>query len=191
VAHALLRSPAPGVSAEGCEPDTMTHVTEQLFRDVMGRFASGITVITTEFDGEVFGMTANAFMAGSLQPPLCVISIARTARMFERLQSTRRFGVSLLSELQQTLSDRFARRNTPGVDPQFSHIEGIPVLARSLAAIAADVVATADCGDHLLFIGQIVGMEAAEGQPLLYYRGKYSALYRAPRAEPIAAPEFW
>ena len=169
----------------------MTPLDEQLFRGVMGRFATGITVITTELGGEVFGMTANAFMAGSLHPPLCVISIARSARMCERLQMSRRFGVTLLSELQQGVSDRFAGRPVHGLDHAFDDIEGIPVVARGLAGIAANVVATADCGDHLLFIGEIVGMEAAEGDPLLYYRGKYSALYRAPRAEPIAAPEFW
>lgn len=169
----------------------MTAAAEQLFRSVMGRFATGITVITTELGGEVFGMTANAFMAGSLAPPLCVVSVARTARTHERIGESRRFGVSLLSELQRNLSDHFAGRNPPGVEPVFTRIREIPVLAQSVAAIAAEVVATADCGDHTLFIGHIVGMEAAEGQPLLYYRGQYSALYRAPRAEPIQAPEFW
>ena len=169
----------------------MTATAEQLFRDVMGRFATGITVITTELDGEVHGMTANAFMAGSLSPPLCVVSIARTARMHERLETTRRFGVSLLSELQQELSDHFAGRQPPGVDLAFVYIESVPVLAQSLARIAAEVLTTADCGDHTLFIGEIVGMEAAEGQPLLYYRGRYSAIYRAPGAAPLEAPEFW
>lgn len=169
----------------------MTPDTETLFRSVMGRFATGITVITTEVDGEVFGMTANAFMAGSLKPPLCVISIARTARMFEHLRATRRFGVSFLAASQHHMSDHFAHRSVQGVEPVFARIAGVPVLSQSIAALAADVVATTDCGDHLLFIGQILGMEAAEGRPLLYYRGQYSALHHAPSAEPIQAPEFW
>lgn len=169
----------------------MSPGVKQLFRSVMGRFASGITVITTELDGEVFGMTANAFMAGSLDPPLCVVSIARTARMHERLAASQRFGVSLLSEQQLGVSDHFAGRMPPGVHPAFAHIKGIPVLEHSIAAIAADVSATADCGDHSLFIGRIVGMEATEGMPLLYYRGQYTSLPRAARATPIEAPEFW
>lgn len=169
----------------------MAQSVEDLFRSVMGRFATGITVITTEVDGEVFGMTANAFMAGSLTPPLCVISVARTARMYERLLSTRRFGVSFLSTAQLALSDHFARRRQMQAMPELAYINEMPVLAQAVAALAANVVATTDCGDHLLFIGQIIGMQAAEEQPLLYYRGQYSALHRAPRAERIEAPEFW
>jgi flavin reductase len=191
MAGCVLRSCLPNDASERSGLGLTAVSNEQLFRAVMGRFATGITVITTELEGDISGMTANAFMAGSLSPPLCVISIARTARTCERLNATRQFGVSLLSESQQTLSDHFARRYTPGVVPTFTRIGGVPVLQHSLAAIAADVVATADCGDHLLFIGHILGMEAADGQPLLYYQGKYSALYRARRAEPIEAPEFW
>jgi flavin reductase (DIM6/NTAB) family NADH-FMN oxidoreductase RutF len=65
----------------------------QLFRQVMGRFATGVTVVTTRLNGETFGMTANAFMAGSLEPMLCVVSISRTAQMHGRLQAAGHYGV--------------------------------------------------------------------------------------------------
>src|SRR4051812_38865036 len=85
-------------------------VPPALFRKVMSRFATGVTVITTDVGGEVFGMTANAFMAGSLTPPLCVISIARSAKMHARLVESRRFGVSFLAEPQAPLAQHFAGR---------------------------------------------------------------------------------
>ena len=169
----------------------MPEVDPGLFRKVMGRFATGVTVVTTSVAGEVFGMTANAFMAGSLAPPLCVISIARAAQMHGRLVSARRFGVSLLGEAEQPLSQRFSGRGPIGAAaPAFRYLGEIPVLAGGIGALAADVVATAACGDHTLFVGRVTAMEPAEGRPLLFYAGRYAALHPGEQVADIAY-SFW
>jgi flavin reductase (DIM6/NTAB) family NADH-FMN oxidoreductase RutF len=81
-----------------------SHTDRQLlFRQVMGRFATGVTVVTTCVGEETFGMTANAFMAGSLEPMLCVVSINRAAQMHSRLLQAGHYGVSFLTQLQQHL----------------------------------------------------------------------------------------
>jgi flavin reductase (DIM6/NTAB) family NADH-FMN oxidoreductase RutF len=170
------------------------HDTEQqrrLFRQVMSRFTTGVTVITTAVDGEIHGMTANAFLAGSLDPLLCVVSINRAARMHARLHGTRRYGVSFLSQEQQHLSAYFARQVVRHLEPEFIYRGSVPVLARAVAFVTAEVLDTAECGDHTLFIGQITHMELGEGQPLLFYAGRYARIDRLHPIEEVEPPEFW
>jgi flavin reductase (DIM6/NTAB) family NADH-FMN oxidoreductase RutF len=178
--RALLPPEAPG---EGVSP--------RLFRQVMGRFATGIAVITTEIDGQVHGMTANAFMAGSLHPPLCVISIRNESRLCGMLLRSNMYGVSFLSEQQRHLSNHFAGQRLAEVAPEFRHCAGVPVLDRALAVIAATVVDTATCGDHTLFVGHIAHMEAGEGKPLLFSRGRYAGIDEDHPIERIMPPTFW
>jgi flavin reductase (DIM6/NTAB) family NADH-FMN oxidoreductase RutF len=166
-------------------------VPPALFRKVMGRFATGVTVITTDVGGEVFGMTANAFMAGSLAPPLCVISIARGAKMHARLEESGKFGVSFLGEQQAPLAQHFAGRAFAPVEPTFRRLGDVPVLAGSVGVIAADVVSTAECGDHTLFVGRIAHLTAEEHAPLLFYGGRYAALDREQRLEHFGPQSFW
>ena len=92
---------------------------QRLFRQVMGRFATGVTVITTRVDTETFGMTANAFMAGSLEPMLCVVSINHSAQMHARLRRAGHFGVSFLTQQQQHLAAHFAGRPLARLIPDF------------------------------------------------------------------------
>lgn len=166
-------------------------VTEAMFRKVMGRFATGVTVVTARLDGEVFGMTANAFLAGSLSPPLCAISIARAAKMHLHLEAAGCFGISFLSEEQAHLSQHFAGRKVAGVAPMFRYLGGIPVLAGGVGGVAAEIAHTADCGDHTLFIGRITALEAAEHRPLLFYSGRYATLDREQRFEDLGRHSFW
>jgi len=166
-------------------------VTQAMFRKVMGRFATGVTVVTTSVCGEAFGMTANAFLAGSLSPPLCAISIARAAKMHLHLEAAGCFGVSFLSEEQAHLSQHFAGRKVAGVAPMFRNLGGIPVLAGGVGAVAAEIVHMAECGDHTLFIGRITALEAAEHRPLLFYAGRYATLDREQRFEDLGRHSFW
>jgi flavin reductase (DIM6/NTAB) family NADH-FMN oxidoreductase RutF len=165
--------------------------SRQLFRQVMGRFATGVTVVTTTGSNQIYGMTANAFMAGSLDPMLCVISINRTAQMHERLLRAGHFGVSFLSEWQQHLSAHFAGQRLGAIGPEFTYRGLTPILARAVAAVTADVVDTTECGDHTLFIGQINHMETAVGRPLLFYRGRYARIDLSNSIEEADPPEFW
>lgn len=162
-----------------------------MFRQIMGRFATGITVITTNFEGETFGMTANAFMAGSLVPPLCIISISHAAQMYARLLASKRFGVSFLNEEQQHLSGHFAGKQFEGLEPDFVELDGLAVLNRAAAALVADVVKTTECGDHTLFIGQLSRMKLGSAMPLLFYGGRYAFVDRAANIGEIEAPAFW
>lgn len=163
----------------------------RLFRRIMGRFATGITVVTTAIDGEVYGMTANAFMAGSLEPPLCVVSIGNSARMAARLRTSGHYGVSFLREDQQWVSQHFAGKPVPGREPTFRMFDETPVLEHSLAALTTRVDSTATCGDHTLFIGEIFAMTEEGGKPLLFSASKYGKVGFANDLDDIPPPEFW
>jgi flavin reductase (DIM6/NTAB) family NADH-FMN oxidoreductase RutF len=167
--------------------DPRPPIDPTLFRRVMGSFATGVAVITAEIEDGVRGMTANAFMSGSLAPPLCIISISKKARMHEVLERAGHFGVSMLAKGQEAVSQHFARQGATDPDVSFEHIDGIPVLAGVAAAIAAEIEARHDCGDHTLFIGHIVGMRDDAKPPLAYHGGKYAELlYKStPTAEPM------
>lgn len=163
-----------------------------LFRRVMGRFATGVTVITAEAEaGQVRGMTANAFMSGSLTPPLCIISVAQKARLHPALATAGHFGVSMLAQGQESISQHFAGQGAAEPDVSFEHIEGVPVLAGVSAVIAANIVARHDCGDHSLFIGQIIGMRDEGRAPLVYHAGKYAMLHYRKETPADQTIDFW
>ena len=160
------------------------------FRRVMGRFATGVTVITAEAHGERRGMTANAFMSGSLEPPLCVVSVAKRAHMHGHLTAAGRFGVNVLAAGQENLATHFAGRPVPNFHVPFHDAGGVPALPGTAALITAEVVATHDCGDHTIFIGHILSMAAGDKAPLLYHASRFAALVVL-REEAPALPEFW
>jgi flavin reductase (DIM6/NTAB) family NADH-FMN oxidoreductase RutF len=120
---------------------------QRLFRQVTARFTTGVTVVTTRIGDETFGMTANAFMAGSLEPLLCVVSINRTAHMHGRLRLAGHYGVSFLSQEQQHLAAHFGgKRLVGGLVPDFELYGPTPVLKHAVAALTADIVDSAECG---------------------------------------------
>ena len=133
-----------------------TPLDSALFRKVMGRFATGVTVITAEAEGGVRGMTANAFMSGSLSPPLCIISVAKKARLHRTLHGTRAFGVSMLAQGQEAISRHFAGQAPADPEVLFEHMQGVPVLAQVCAALAAEVEARHDCGVLCFFVGRVI-----------------------------------
>ena len=170
--------------------ETVTEIEPAHFRRVMSRFASGVTVILAEVNGEMRGMTANAFMSGSLDPPLCVISVTKRAHMHGHLIAAGRFSVNILASGQEDYAGHFAGRPVPGLELDLGRSEDVPILAGTAGWMVADVAASHDCGDHTLFIGHIRVMEASEHAPLLYFAGRYAAL--VPLREPAPQlPEFW
>jgi len=162
----------------------------RVYRRVMSRFATGITVVTTAIDGEVFGMTANAFMAGSLEPPMCVVSIGNTAKMAARLRTAGHYGVSFLREDQQWLSQNFAGKPIEGREPTFRIFDKTPVLEHSMASMSAIIDSTASCGDHTLFIGRIFAMTEEGGRPLLFSASRYGNV-SFEDVDDIKLPGFW
>ena len=152
------------------------------FRSVLGRFASGITVITTvDADGRDVGMTASAFSSVSLQPPLVQVCVDRAASMFDALLHAERFGVSVLADEQEALSRRFA-----GVESshRFEGIgytrgdSGVVLLDDALAQLECRIASRMEAGDHVIFLGEVERATARDARPLLYYRGGYAQLER-------------
>jgi flavin reductase (DIM6/NTAB) family NADH-FMN oxidoreductase RutF len=166
-------------------------IEPRLFRSVMGRFATGMTVVSSTLDGRVYCMTANAFMSGSLEPPLCVIAVGCNTRMHAVLTQARHFGVSVLADDHEKYSRHFGGRPIDKLQAAFEHVDETPLLADRLAGIAARVTDTYPCGDHSLFVGGIFYMNAkAHGKPLVFYGGHYAVLVRRPGLD-VPIPEFW
>jgi len=156
---------------------------KQLYRKVMGKFATGVTVITVpSANGVVRGMTANSFTSVSLDPMLVLVCVDYRARTLALMQASDRFGISVLTEEQQPLSDYFAGSEQDaeaarrlGVRFRVSE-QGTPLLEGCLATLDCCKVAAHVAGDHTIFVGEVEAMDAVEGRPLLFYSGRYHRL---------------
>lgn len=151
-------------------------IDDRLFRNAMGSFATGVTVITTKVSGEVHGMTANAFMSISLKPKLIAISVGENARMLGFIKDSKQFAVNVLSSAQQNESKQFSGQLNLEHEVQFDTYMGVPTLADSLAVITCDLHSEYVVGDHTVFIGQVTGIQLEEKDPLIYSQGKYREL---------------
>ena len=163
----------PGHASRGVEPPQ--------FRQLLGRFATGITVITARTaKGDPIGMTANSLASVSLEPPLVLVSVEKVHEMHTALQGATHWVFNILSSEQEALSRRFA-----GVEPNrflgvsyHENDRGIPVIDGTVAHIECEKHAAVPGGDHTIFIGLVVGGDATDRRPLLYYRGGYAGLSR-------------
>lgn len=152
-------------------------------RNVLGRFATGVTVLSTGGDN-AHGMTANSFTSVSLRPPLVLTCVARTAGMHAEIETTRSFGVSVLGAHQERLARYFADRRRPSGIEQFDVTDwfpgphtGVPLLVNTVAWLECALVATYDGGDHSVFIGQVLGMgRDPVGAPLLFCDGQFESV---------------
>lgn len=155
------------------------------FRDVLGRFASGVAVVTAISADEPVGMTCQSFSSVSLDPPLVLFIPAKTSRAWPLIQRSGRFCVNFLGSDQAELSNKMASR---GVDPSTglrtskfaevawspSQATGSPVLEGTLAHIDCSIHAVHEAGDHYLVIGRVLELAANQDQdPLLFFQGKY------------------
>jgi flavin reductase (DIM6/NTAB) family NADH-FMN oxidoreductase RutF len=145
------------------------------FRQVMGRFATGVTVVTTVERDTVHGMTANGFLSVSLRPPLVLVSLGR-CKMNEMLPRSGRYGVSVLSQDQQHFAAHFAAQRASTVDPTFSWQGGIPLLEGALAHLVCRVVDVHRAGDHVLWIGEVEYLDHRDDEPLLFYTGRFGTM---------------
>jgi flavin reductase (DIM6/NTAB) family NADH-FMN oxidoreductase RutF len=149
------------------------------FRRVVGRFATGVVVVTTLTDEGLHGLTANAFCSVSLEPLLVLGCVDKLARGHERLTQAGAFAISILSDRQEFLADRFAGR-APLVNASFDEapyqqaVTGAPILDGCVAWLDCRLWATYDGGDHSIFVGEVVAAaEHREVQPLLFLDGRY------------------
>ncbi len=154
--------------------------TQDEFRQAMGRFATGVTVITVDYEGEVHGMTANAFASVSLDPMLVLVCVDHNAQTHAQLHAKKRFGVNILSEKQQAISEYYARadrtheRAQQEAGARFDRTQhGTPVLHGALAYLECRLHSAQDAGDHTIFIAAVEDLVVREGNPLLFFGGQY------------------
>ncbi|MGH8114794.1 MAG: flavin reductase family protein [Rhodanobacteraceae bacterium] len=153
-------------------------IDPHLFRQVMGRFATGVTVVSFLRNGVPAGMTVNAFLSVSLEPPLVLISVRKASNFVDHVAVGDRCGISILSERQRKLGPHFAGGDEREITAEFRDRAGIPMLAGSLAEIIARVVDIHPAGDHLLYIAEIEHlMHGPETQPLIFFSGRYKQIH--------------
>ena len=149
-------------------------------RQVFGRFATGITVITTRTpEGEDYGVTINSFASVSLEPPLVSFALQRGSPMGGHIRRAGGYAVNILSADQQELSNHFAsdEHRQPFTNwPLLPKSASQPLLADCLAVLECRLWQEYDGGDHVLLLAEVLDCQALEGQPLLYYRSRYATL---------------
>ncbi|GHO84060.1 flavin reductase family protein [Dictyobacter formicarum] len=152
------------------------------FRLALGHFASGVTVITTQHQGQLHGTTVSSFCSLSLEPPLILVGIDRNATIHDLIIASEVFGVNILAEHAESLSQHFARR-TPDKFSTIAHRYGqlgVPLLDDALTTLECRLVARYPGGDHSIFVGEVTSTAIQpHHQPLLYYRSKYGRLQDA------------
>src|SRR5580658_5790353 len=156
--------------------DGSQKVDTRQFRNALGHFASGVTVLTAEYQEQTHGMTANAFVSVSLDPPLILVSLDNRSNMHRILPLVRRFGISVLAEDQDAFSNHFAGRTVPGLHVRFVTRRDIPLLAGAVAYFVVEVIDIHAAGDHTLYIARVEHFESGEGKPLLFHAGRYGQI---------------
>ncbi|MGO9958343.1 MAG: flavin reductase family protein [Solirubrobacteraceae bacterium] len=175
-AHASLGAPT-GV-AKLTPRSAAAEAAARELRQVMGRFATGVTVVTTTHPTHpdtIHGMTANAFLSVSLRPPLVLVSLGR-CRMSEMLPRSGRYGVSVLASDQEHFAAHFAGQRASPTAPEFVWHGDIPLLEGALAHVGCRVVDVHAAGDHMLWIGRVEHLGHRDGEPLLFYTGRFGTL---------------
>lgn len=145
-------------------------------RQAFGAFATGVTVVTTAFEGKRFGVTANSFSSVSLDPPMVLWSLARTSASFAAFENASAFAVHILAADQQPVSDRFASKGIDkfaGVDA-LEGLDRVPLLTGCAARFECRTAFRYEGGDHLIFVGEVVALEHTSGEPLLFHGGRYA-----------------
>ncbi|MBC3423482.1 flavin reductase family protein [Pseudomonas sp. RW3S2] len=151
------------------------------FREALGHYASGITVVTSFIDDQPIGFTCQSFYSVSMSPPLVSFSVMSNSASYPRIRQAGRFAVNILSDEQVGISNQFARRGTDkwhGVEWQSSPL-GNPLIVGSLHWLDCEIHAEHAAGDHLIVIGEVKALnlqEAGATQPLLYFKGQYCNL---------------
>jgi len=150
-------------------------------RRALGQFATGVTVVTTEVDGELFGMTANSFTSVSLNPPLVLWAAARSSPSLHAFEKVDRFAVNVLAADQHHLSRQFSTSGSDKFDGvRLLAAEGPPLVEGAVAHLVCRRAQRVDAGDHVVFIGEIEWYDAPGGEPLVFHSGFYRVATKHP-----------
>lgn len=155
------------------------------FRAIMGRFATGVTIISYWRGDTPAGITANAFLSVSMDPPLVLISVRKSSQFLRHMALGDYYGVNFLTEHQQDLSSHFGGRSIAGLQAQFNESFPAPLVEGCLAYLVARVVDIHPAGDHVLYIAQVEHLRRGiEAKPLIFYSGAYKQIH-------THNPELW
>jgi 3-hydroxy-9,10-secoandrosta-1,3,5(10)-triene-9,17-dione monooxygenase reductase component len=163
------------------EPLRGGEFTPRAFRDTVGHYASGITIVSGCVDGEPVGFTCQSFYSVSMEPPLVSFSVMLTSTTYPRIRETGKFAVNVLAHDQHDVSNQFARKGSDkwaGIRWQPTEF-GNPVIESSLMWLDCDIYAEHEAGDHYIVIGKVNAMSPVDwhsGSPLLYFKGQYRHL---------------
>lgn len=146
------------------------------FRRTLGRFATEVTVVTVALEDRPHGMTANALLSVSLDPPLVLVSVDQRARMHRYLEQVSRYGVSVLARDQEAAARHFAGKPQSGFVPTFEWVEEVPLLSGAVAHLVCDVWERVPAGDHTLVLGRVRWLEYWEREPLVFFGGDFRCL---------------
>lgn len=155
-------------------------VGDDLFKQCLRRWASGVTIVTSKLGDEIHGMTVSAFNSVSANPPLVLVCANRNSRTHAMIRESEIFNVHVLAAEQQELSNRFASQSLEG--SRFEGVEwragllGAPVLAGTLAVLECKLASTHDEGSHSIYVGQVEHAEISDREPLVYFQGGYRAI---------------
>lgn len=159
----------------------MTAIDSQEFRNALGRFATGVTIVTTaDTEGRKFGVTANSYNSVSLDPPLVLWSLAKTSRSMDAFRECEAFAIHILGAHQEGLAKRFASRG----DDKFADLDthegfgGVPLFDDCVAHFECVTENRFEGGDHMIFLGRVVNFEACDHEPLLFHRGGFTRVHR-------------
>jgi flavin reductase (DIM6/NTAB) family NADH-FMN oxidoreductase RutF len=156
--------------------ESRVKISRDEFRAALGRFASGVTIVTTrDNENRLHGITVSAFCSVSMDPPLILVCIDKQAGSHQAFEQSDAFVVNILREDQQYLSDRFASHlpdKFEGVKYR-AGLENLPVLEDVLVNLECRLVNAHDNGDHTIYVGEIVISTVTEGKPLIYFQGNY------------------
>lgn len=149
------------------------------FRAALGRFASGVTVVTTkDAAGKLHGITVSAFCSVSLEPPLILICIEKATGSHYAFEESGVFIVNILDRAQQHLSEHFASTFPDKFEDMEYHtgIEGIPILEDALVSLECRIKKSCDGGDHSIYIAEVENADIKDGSPLVYFHGNYRVI---------------
>jgi flavin reductase (DIM6/NTAB) family NADH-FMN oxidoreductase RutF len=181
--HASTRGTTPGDEA-------LRRLSPDEFREVIGHFASGVTVITAVHEGSPYGTTASAVTSLSLEPPMVLVCMSKQSETGQAMGAAGRFAVNILSQNQADAAVRFARKGSS----KFEGVEvtpgewGEPLLAQALATLECRVVEEVTGGTHSVFLAEVHRASARGGAPLAYFRGQFGRLELAEGTAPESSP---
>lgn len=152
------------------------------FRSALGRFATGVTVITTvDGEGRRYGVTANSYNSVSLDPPLVLWSLARSSRSFEAFHAAEAFAIHILSVHQEDLARRFASKDVDKFAGLHVHdgYGGVPLFDECAAHFECVTENRFEGGDHVIFLGRVVSFERCDNDPLIFHDGRFGRVSNA------------